>query len=255
MRLTSLILCAIFILFGCGSDETSAPIEQKPNYFPNAVGSRWVYRNSDGLQWTREVSGETEIEGKEYRIFTDIPPIKATEFDFLKSIYHRVTPNQILSVVGEKVEHFTQTELPKAVQDEFAGLELTAVAEPISYPELVLLQTPLLPNLQWDAFNVKVDGNIILQNLALLQIPFEMDISVKVEVVAESPVETPAGNFEQAYRIEYQTEIIRTLFSGDETIDHNLTVWFVPHVGIVKTENEQGVTELIEYDLVPTIEE
>ena len=50
MRLTSLILCAIFILFGCSSDETSAPIESKPNYFRDMVESRWVYWNSDGIQ-------------------------------------------------------------------------------------------------------------------------------------------------------------------------------------------------------------
>lgn len=247
--LTSLMLCAIFTLFGCGSDETPTPIEPKPNYFPDAVGSRWIYRNSDGLQWTREVSGETEIEGKAYRIFTDTPPTQEIEFDFLKSIYHRVTPNQILSVVGEKVEHFIETELPKAVQDEFAGLELTAVVVPIAYPELVLLQTALIPNLQWEAFNIKVEGSIILQNLVLLQIPFEVLISVKAEVVAESSLEMSAGNFAQAYQIEYKTEITRTLFSGDETITHHLTVWFAPHVGIVKTENEHGTTELIEYTL------
>ena len=69
MRPTSLILCAIFILFGCGSDETPAPVEEMPNYFPDAIGSRWIYRNSDGSQWTREVSGEANIEGKDYRIF------------------------------------------------------------------------------------------------------------------------------------------------------------------------------------------
>lgn len=169
MRLTSLILCAIFILFGCGSDEISAPIAQKPNYFPDATGSRWAYRNADGLQWTREVSGETNIEGKDYRIFTDTPPIRETEFDFLNSTYYRITPNQVLLAVSEKIEHYVQTELPNAVQAEFAGLELTVAVEPISYPELVLLQIPLAPNLQWDAFNVQVEGNIILQNLSTLR--------------------------------------------------------------------------------------
>ena len=249
MRLTSLILCAIFILFGCGSDETSAPIEQKPNYFPDAVGSRWVYQDSKGLQWTREVSSETNIEGKNYRVFKDTPPNRGSDLDFLNSIYYRVTPNQVLSIVGDKIEHYVKTEIPKAAQDEFAGLELTAVVEPISYPELVLFQIPLIRNLQWNAFNVTVAGNIILQNLVLLQIPFEVDISIKAEVVAESSLGTPAGSFEEVYRIEYRTEITHTLFSADETIQQNLTVWFVPHIGIVKVENEQGVTELIAYTL------
>ena len=255
MRLTSLILCAVFMLLGCGSDETSIPIKSKPNYFPDAIGSRWVYRNSDGLEWAREISGETNIEGKDYRIFTDTPPVMISEFDFLMSIHHRVTPNQILAAVGEKVERLVQTELPKAVQAEFAGLELSAVVVPISYPEFVLLQTPLIPNLQWNALTVKVEGNIILQNLVLLQIPFEVNISTKAEVTAESPLETSAGSFEQAYRIEYQTEITHTLLSKDETIQHHLTVWFVPHVGTVKTENEHDTTELIEYTLASTAED
>ena len=251
MRLTSLILCAIFILFGCGSDETSAPIEQKPNYFPDAVGNRWVYQDSEGLQWTREVSGETNIDTKNYWIFSDTPPIREPILDSLNSTYYRATPNQVLSIVGDKIEHYVKTEIPKAAQDEFAGLELMAVVEPIAYPELVFFQIPLVPNFQWDALNIKVNGNIILQNLVLLQIPFEVQISVKAEVVSESPLATPAGNFEATYRIEYLTEITHTLFSADETIQQKQTLWFAPHVGIVKVENEHGVTELIAYTLAP----
>ena len=247
MRLISSILCAIFTLFGCGSDETPEPMEQMPNYFPDAVGSRWIYRNSDGSQWTREVSGEANIEGKDYRVFEDTPPIVGTELDFLNSSYYRVTSNAVMFTVSEKVTDYLQTELPKAAQDEFAGLELTVAVEPFAHPELIFLQIPLVPNFQWDALNIKVSGNIILQNLALLQIPFEAHIRVKGEVVAESPLETSAGNFEKTYRIEYQTEIRHTLFSADETIQGQETIWFVPHVGVVKIENADDVTELIKY--------
>lgn len=249
MRPTFLVLCAIFILFGCGSDETSAPVEEMPNYFPDAIGSRWIYRNSDGSQWTREVSGEANIEGKDYRIFKDTASLAGTDLDFLNSTYYRVTPNAVIFTVSQQVTDYLQTELPKAVQDEFAGLELTVAVEPFVPPELVFLQIPLVPNFQWDALNIKVSGNIILQNLVLLQIPFEVHIRVKAEVVAESPLETPAGNFEKAYRIEYQTEITHTLFSTDETIQGQQTIWFTPHVGIVESKNEQSTTKLIEYIL------
>ena len=247
MRPTFLILCAIFILFGCGSDETPAPLEEMPNYFPDAVGNRWIYKNSDGIQWTREIRGEVNIEGKDYRVFEDTPPIAATELDFLNSTYYRVTSNAVMFTVSEKVTDYLQTELPKAVQDEFAGLELTVAVEPFAHPELVFFQIPLVPNSEWDALNIKVSGNIILQNLALLQIPFEAHIRVKGEVVAESPLETSAGNFEKTYRIEYQTEIRHTLFSADETIQGQETIWFVPHVGVVQIKNEDDVTELIKY--------
>ena len=249
MRLILFALCSILLLSGCGSDETPAPTEQMPNYFPDGIGSRWIYKNSDGRQWTREVSGEANIEGKDYRVFEDTPPITATEFDFLNSTYYRVTSNEVMFTVSEKVTDYLQTELPQAVQDEFAGLELTVAVEPFAHPELVFFQIPLVLNFQWDALNIKVNGNIILQNLVLLQIPFEVHIRVKGEVVAESPLETPAGNFEKTYQIEYQTEITHTLFSADETIQGNETIWFAPHVGVVKIENEHDVTELIEYTL------
>lgn len=91
MRLTFLILCGILLLFGCGSDETSVLIEQTPNFFPDVVGSRWVYRNSKGIQLTLEVSGETNSEGKNYRILKYIPLIEETEFDLLKPTYYRAT--------------------------------------------------------------------------------------------------------------------------------------------------------------------
>lgn len=254
MRLTSLILCGIFILFGCGSDETSAPIEDKPNYFPDVVGSRWVYRNTDGFQWTLEVSSETNIEGKDYRTFKTTPPIEEIGFDLLKPDALRLEQNRVLYAIGEKIDRYVQTELPKAAQDELAGLDLTVTVEPISPTELIFLQVPLTLNAQWDAFNVKINGSIVLQNLTLLQIPFEVLMSIKAAVVAESPLETPAGNFEKTYQIEYQTEITHSLFSEVETTQSNQTVWFVPHVGIVKVEDEHSVTELVDYVLGSTAE-
>ena len=250
MRLTLFTVCGILLLlFGCGSDETSVPIEQMPNYYPDVVGSRWVYRNPEGIQSILKVSGETHIKGKNYRILKNTPPVSETELDFLKPIHYRVTKHEVFFVVGEKIAYYVQNELPASVQDGFAGLELHITVEPIAYPELIFCHIPLRPNFQWDALNVQVNGSIILQNLVLLQIPFEIVISVTGEVSAESSLETPAGSFEKAYQIEYNTEITRTVFSEAETIRHHLTVWFVPHVGIVKTEGELGVTELIEYTL------
>ena len=75
--------------------------------------------------------------------------------------------------------------------------------------------------------DMKINGSIILQNLALLQFPFEVVIHVTGEVVAEGRLETPAGNFEKTYQLEYQTEITQTLFSETETTEHSQTIWFV----------------------------
>ena len=257
MRLTSLILCGIFTLFGCGSDETPAPVEQQmPNYFPDTVGNRWVYRNADGSEWSREVTDGNSIHGEGFQGFVYTPVSSETEQDYLKPNAFHVTDSQVLFVIGEKIDRYVQNELPASVADEFAGLELDITVEPITYPELVFFQLPLTPNFQWDAFNTNVNGSIVLQNLVLLQFPFEVQVSVKGEIVAVGSLETPAGSFEETYRIEYQTEIARTLLSSEaETTLQRQTVWFAPYVGIVKIEDERGVTELIGYTFPQTIEE
>ena len=108
------------------------------------------------------------------------------------------------------------------------------------YPELTLFQFPLTPNSEWEALNLKISGSISLQNLALLQFPFEVTMNIMGEVVAEGPLETTAGSFGETYQIEYQTAITQTIFSETEMWEYGQTVWFAPHVGIVKSENEDG---------------
>ena len=257
MRLFSLILCGIFILFGCGSDETLPPIEpQMPNYFPDTVGSRWVYRNADGSEWTREIIDDANTHGVDYKVFTYTPPASETELDSLKPDTFRVTDSQIFFIIGEKIDRYVQNEIPVLLQDEFEGLDLDIVIEPITHPEFVFFQLPLTPSFQWDAFRTDVNGSVVLQNLVLLQFPFVVHISVKGEVVAAEALETPAGSFEETYQIEYRTEIARTLLSAEtETTQLHQRVWFAPHVGIVKIEDERGVTELIAYTFPKTIEE
>ena len=256
MRLTSLMLCGIFILFGCGSDEMPAPIEQMPNYFPDAVGSRWVYRDADGSEWTQAVTDGNSIHGEAFQVFAYTPAASETELDYLKPDAVRVTDSQVLFVIGEQIDRYVQNDILTSVQDEFAGLELDITVAPITHPEFVFFQLPLTPSFQWDAFTTDVNGSIVLQNLVLLQFPFEVHISVKGEVVGAEALETPAGSFAETYQIEYRTEIARTLLSAEsETTQLHQTVWFAPHVGIVKIEDERGVRELIAYTFPQTIEE
>ena len=97
MRLTSLMLCAIFILFGCGADETLTPIEQRmPNYFPDAVGSNWVYRNANGSEWTREITDGYSTEAGDYQLFTYTQLSADNKLDYLKPNAFRVAQNQVL---------------------------------------------------------------------------------------------------------------------------------------------------------------
>ena len=226
-----------------------------PNYFPDTVGSRWVYQNANGSEWTREVTDGNSIQGEGFQVFVYTPMASENELDYLKPDVFRVADNQVLFVIGEKIDRYVQNELPASVANEFAGLELDITVGPITHPEFVFFQLPLTVNVEWDAFRTQVNGSVVLQNLVLLQFPFRVHVSVKGEVVAVGSLETPAGSFEETYQIEYKTEITRTLFSKAETTQQRQRVWFAPHVGIVKIEDERGVTELIAYTFPQTIEE
>ncbi len=249
MRLTFLTFCGILLLFGCGSDETTEPIKQMPNYFPDAIGNRWVYLNSDGIQGTTEVNEEINIDGKNYQALKETPPTEKTDVDLLKPIYYRITEDQILFAIRGEVTDYVKDEIPASVQDDFTGLDLSVTVAPISWPELVFLHFPPSPSFQWNALNLKINGSLILQNIALLQFPFEVIIRVRGEVVAEGPLETPAGNFENAYQLKYRTDITQRLFSETETTEYSQTIWFVPHVGIAKRENELGWSALLAYSV------
>ena len=114
MRLISLMLCAIVILFGCRSDETPTPIEEQtpPNYFPDAVGSRWVYRNADGAEWTREITDGYSTEAAEYQRFTYTQVGADNGLDYLKPNAFRVAQDRVFFAIGEKVDQYIQDDLP-----------------------------------------------------------------------------------------------------------------------------------------------
>ena len=122
----------LLLLLGCGSDETLEPTEVVPNYFPDGIGTRWVYLHSDGTQGTTEVNDEIIIDGKNYRTVKEIPPPEESEFDLLKSISYRVTENQILFAVGGKIDSYVENEIPASVQNDLAGLDLRVTVETYS---------------------------------------------------------------------------------------------------------------------------
>ncbi|MDE0316072.1 MAG: hypothetical protein OXM61_14315 [Candidatus Poribacteria bacterium] len=249
MKALFLTLCSVLLFIACGSDEIHEPTETKPNYFPDAVGSRWVYQNADGSKWTREITDGNDSQEKDYQTYTNTPPVSEAEIDFLKPTSFRVARNQFFFGITEKIDRYIQTKLLTSVKDEFQGLDLNVTLEPIPLSELIFFEIPLTANSQWDALNIKVNGNIMLQNLTLLQFPFEVHFNIKGEVISQDTIETPAGRFENTFEVKYSTKIVQTVLSNEESTVNNQTIWFVPHVGIVRMEDERGVTELIEYVL------
>lgn len=260
MKFTKLLLCSVLVLVlaGCGSDileeeenETVlTPTEKKriPNYYPNAIGNRWVYRHSDGSQWTREVTRERALAGRIYRVFDYTPPIENPEFDYLRVPSYRITPHRVLFFVGEEINRYFETELKTDLEAIFAEDNTKIRVNAISENELIFFRIP--PTGRWDVLDLKIKGNIIFVDFNQ-GVPFEIHFLITGAAIGSDRIETPAGTFEKTSKIEYNLQITTTVGDEEETITKRQTdtIWLAPDVGMVKMENENGTTELIEYEL------
>ena len=255
MRVFIFTICCITVFFGCGSDEDPEPTAFKPNYFPDAIGTRWSYRTSDGSLWTWLVSDEISINDILHQNIDYLPEVTGKYLDILIPSSFRFTQNQVFFKVDERINNYLHNGLPKVVEDEFTGLEIRVNSDAELYPELLFIQTPLTLNSQWDALNTTITGNLNLQDLVLLQLAFDVHINIHCKVLDKNVVQTPAGTFENAFQLQYETDITHLVLSNEKTAKSTKMIWFVPHVGIVKIEDDEGVTELIEYNLEPSIDE
>ena len=92
-------LIGVLLISGCGGEESvdmplvEAMGDETHNeavpistiYYPMTVGSRWVYRNADGSEWTREVTETTKYGDNLYYYFTSNPPLQDTQVESLRS--------------------------------------------------------------------------------------------------------------------------------------------------------------------------
>ncbi len=71
--------CLILLMSGCGDETINAPLGETTEtedfvpvssiYYPLTVGNRWVYRNADGSEWSREVTKTEEVGSHLYHFF------------------------------------------------------------------------------------------------------------------------------------------------------------------------------------------
>ena len=76
-------ILALLFIFGCGNESINNPLGGSADgsratedsesvstiYYPMTVGSRWVYRNPDGSEWSREVTETEEVGSHVYHTF------------------------------------------------------------------------------------------------------------------------------------------------------------------------------------------
>ena len=120
-------LCFILLMYGCGGEESvhttrvesvvgERPINDVPistPYYPMTLGNRWLYRNSDGSEWAREVTQSEIIAHDSYYSLTYNPPLAGEHPDFIKSpvyvvapdgIFHKTKKNDINNTVWQTIE-------------------------------------------------------------------------------------------------------------------------------------------------------
>ena len=242
-------LIVILSMSGCGGEESvdipmvesvedEKPINDVPistPYYPMTLGSRWVYRNADGSEWTWEVS-ETKKHGDNlYHFFSSDPPIQDTQIESLKSpVYvafldrldRRIAHNDMDAAIREIIVD-SGGETPdwglgmscnkqgrqKAVcvsrKDRSTPGILTYLyhsnASVASHSNLTLFPFSLVPGETFNALNLRLRGRD--------EGPFYVhDFEAEVVVLGKTGedrelVEVSAGAFEDCLKIQYEAEL------------------------------------------------
>lgn len=259
VKFIKLLLCGVLVLVlaGCGTDTleedddetilTPTTERRVPDYYPNAIGNRWVYQHSDGSQWTREVTRERVLAGRIYRVFDYTPPIEDPQFDYLRVPSYRITPHRVLFFVGDEINRYFETDLRSQLEAIFAEDNTKISVNAVSGNELIFFRIP--PTGRWDVLDLKIKGNINFVDFNA-STPFEIHFLIKGAVVGSETIQTPAGTFEKTSKIEYNLRITTIVNEEEDTSTTQTdTIWLAPDVGMVKIENDNGTTELIEYEL------
>jgi len=264
--------------------------EWADTYFPNKIGSSWVYVNEDGDEITRYAVEGEEIDGTTYRAFTYEPAIDDWEkYQYAVHPYlYQVGEEWITFLVGDEIEQATKSILEKKLdeavvlmQEQIAGqlppevtIDFDFDVDPQAQDLFYLFPIPIAYNEEWVAMHldIKVDMTMDVQG-APTELPEELKTitsNTSIEetgvILGTESVETEAGTFDDCLIIEYKTKTttetdlppeIQQMIPEQQTNEATTTLWLAPNVGIVKfrSENENtddvATLELTNYEIIP----
>ena len=249
-------------------------------YFPDAVGSYWVYEDQNGDELTRYAIEPEDIDGETYRAFSYDPPLEDwAEFEhYVQPYFYQVSTDWVAFFVGSEIENALKAATMKQME-EAMGLMRQAMQEQVpeglnitfdidydieveSPDYFYFLPTPATFGEEWPAseINVVMTLTIDIQGMPM-EIPGGSMQTVKTfttlietgNVTGTETVETAAGTFEDCLVIEYRTDAsIETVLSVEvpqqpgpqEQQDVTVTtVWLAPNIGIVKFEHTHDQSE------------
>ncbi|HIE26456.1 TPA: hypothetical protein EYP66_04150 [Candidatus Poribacteria bacterium] len=199
-----------------GTDFTSKTIgilvwrPRLGDYYPLAIGNRWVLRDEEGNFITFEVIDKIKIENTDVETFI----IEISNSDpelpegFVNYSYVNKRPD------GTGVDQHAASAAPGSTDTL------------IFTPWLPLYNFPLIPGESWELeFRIKLPEGF-----------FVGDGKAKYEVIDEETVAVPAGTFEHVFNVR---ETFEWQLLGEKLDTTVSTKWLAPDVGIVMIEQEQ----------------
>ncbi len=263
----------IYIIVLCIMLNTSFLFAMSPveSIFPVDIGSYWLYTDQNGNELIRRVSEDKEIDGKKYKSF-EYQPKLSNDFDFRPLIHATLfnTDNvKVLFYLSNELEDANKRRLKKEmdIYSQLAKSSFEEIYPPesgitidIKYeidikPEKELTVIDLLVPVrkEWDVTTTEIKIKIIQDIKGLPDFGDAIDnpesvITLKITQTAKTlgPVNvvTPAGVFDSCSKIEYNT---KTEVKSDNILTPELkagetttTIWYAPHVGIVKIHQESN---------------
>ena len=219
-------------------------------YFPETLGSYWVYEDPDGNELTRRVVEGKEIAGEMYHAFSYEPVLEdsANYAHHIHPNFYRIGAEKVTFWVGDEVEKSLKARLTEEMEAflkilEKIGAPFTMLykVETEAQDPFYVLPIPVTFNEKWKTTQIKAK---ITMTPFPPQDPPEAAIEFTIvetgTVVGTENVETPAGIFEDCLKIEYRTETAMEVSSpelgfGSETPGESFTtLWVAPNIGIVK---------------------
>ena len=232
------------LLFGCGAEETInnpiggggatdiTPTPTSPHYFPMTLGSRWVYRNPDSSEWSREVAESEILDAARYHSVSYEPPIEldsigpAEYFTYADRLvralpikdFNDAIRKIVLDSGGDTPEWNIGMEcniapdVPRVcniITDDFIfnppgmlNMLFYTNLQAASLGELTPLRFPILPNQSYTALELRLRSKSVILDV---QWVFYVDITI-VAAIGNAPelVETPAGRFQDCLKIQYE---------------------------------------------------
>ncbi len=226
-------LLSTLLILGCGGEESvvdEKPINDVPistPYYPTTLGSRWVYRNTDGSEWTREVA-ETEVVNRHklHLFFIDNPPLEgneeANQLVFVKApsyivtsdrIVHPISLTELQNQLGRTIE--IPYRISKTVHGIFNGFEVntrygftgsrTYKIFGLRHSDFRLLASPSVPGATWNALDLRFSlEHSLTPQWFFHSLDAHLEIWAKIGANRISIV-TPAGTFEDCLEIHYHS--------------------------------------------------